>query len=379
MLVSQSSTRWRIGLVLLVGLLAALGGGAYELATYNAPFSVPSGVDPRPPAPGNPARIASGGNQARTAPSSGVVRVLPSFDVVRVSPDGGAVLAGRAAPGDAVTVTEGGRTIGETRADATGSWVLAPALKLPSGAGELSLTARALDGRIAAAEAPVLVIVPERPIGTPSLAGPGGTPSLAGPGGTPTLAGPGGTPSPGAPPLPAVAILAPPAAPSRVLQPPSAQPGGRALSMATLDYDENGAIRFSGSAPAGSPVRIYVDNKQVGDAVSDADGRWSLSPSAAVATGLHSLRVDQLTPHGAVASRVETPFQREARAGVEVAPGQVVVQPGQNLWRLARRVYGNGLRYTVIFLANKDQIRNVNIIYPGQVFAVPAHAALSPR
>ncbi len=48
------------------------------------------------------------------------------------------------------------------------------------------------------------------------------------------------------------------------------------------------------------------------------------------------------------------------------------MQPGQNLWRMARRAYGSGLRYTVIFLANKDQIRDASLIYPGQVFAVPA-------
>ena len=339
----QSSARWRIGVVLLVGLLAAVGSGAYELTTYHLPFLASSDVKPRTPAQGD---------VARGAPSFDVVRSAPSFDVVRVAPDGGAVIAGRAAPGDAVTVTEGGRTIGETRADATGSWVLAPTLKLPPGAGELSLTARAPDGRIAAAEAPVLVMVPERP---------------------------GGPPSPASPSLPAVAILAPPAAASRLLQPPSAQPGGRALGMATLDYDENGAIRFSGSAAAGSPVRVYVDNTRVGDAVADAGGRWTLSPSAAVAAGLHSLRVDQLTPQGAVASRVETPFQRDTRLVADLAPGQVVVQPGQNLWRLARRVYGNGMRYTVIFLANKEQIRNANMIYPGQVFAVPPQGGLPQR
>jgi len=49
----------------------------------------------------------------------------------------------------------------------------------------------------------------------------------------------------------------------------------------------------------------------------------------------------------------------------------VVVQPGQNLWRLARSAYGTGVRYTVIYLANRDQIRDPRLIYPGQAFAVP--------
>ena len=47
------------------------------------------------------------------------------------------------------------------------------------------------------------------------------------------------------------------------------------------------------------------------------------------------------------------------------------VQPGNSLWRLARRSYGEGLRYTDIYEANKDQIRNPDLIYPGQVFVLP--------
>ena len=66
------------------------------------------------------------------------------------------------------------------------------------------------------------------------------------------------------------------------------------------------------------------------------------------------------------------PFDRESLALSQVTPGKVVVQPGQNLWRLARRVYGNGLRYTVIYAANRDQIRDIKRIYPGQVFSVPS-------
>jgi LysM repeat protein len=49
----------------------------------------------------------------------------------------------------------------------------------------------------------------------------------------------------------------------------------------------------------------------------------------------------------------------------------VVVQPGANLWRIARRAYGRGVRYTVIYAANRDQIRDPRLIFPGQVFAVP--------
>ena len=48
-----------------------------------------------------------------------------------------------------------------------------------------------------------------------------------------------------------------------------------------------------------------------------------------------------------------------------------VVSRGDSLWRISRAAYGAGLRYAVIYKANRDQIRNPNRIYPGQIFALP--------
>ncbi len=45
---------------------------------------------------------------------------------------------------------------------------------------------------------------------------------------------------------------------------------------------------------------------------------------------------------------------------------------GTSLWRIARRAYGDGMNYTLIYEANKDQIKDPNLIYPGQVFNLPA-------
>ena len=47
------------------------------------------------------------------------------------------------------------------------------------------------------------------------------------------------------------------------------------------------------------------------------------------------------------------------------------VERGDSLWRISRQVYGRGIRYTEIFEANQDQIRNPDLIYPGQVFVLP--------
>jgi len=52
--------------------------------------------------------------------------------------------------------------------------------------------------------------------------------------------------------------------------------------------------------------------------------------------------------------------------------GTHVVQPGDTLWAIAKKYYGNGAQYTKIFNANRDKIKNPNLIYPGQKLVIPA-------
>ncbi|CDZ71547.1 LysM peptidoglycan-binding domain-containing protein [Neorhizobium galegae] len=49
----------------------------------------------------------------------------------------------------------------------------------------------------------------------------------------------------------------------------------------------------------------------------------------------------------------------------------VIIRRGDTLWQISRRVYGQGVRYTTIYLANENQIRNPDVIQPGQIFGVP--------
>lgn len=49
----------------------------------------------------------------------------------------------------------------------------------------------------------------------------------------------------------------------------------------------------------------------------------------------------------------------------------VIIRRGDTLWQIARRAYGQGVRYTTIYLANEAQIANPDVIQPGQIFGVP--------
>ncbi len=267
--------------------------------------------------------------------------VGPSFDVVRVGPQGRAVIAGRAERGAEVTVRDGERVLGKVVADAQGQFIMLPDTSLAPGGRELTLSARGANGKEIAGADSVFLVVPAPPAQVAAAE----------------------------PASPAIAVLLPnTAAPSRIL-PGSAT--NRKLALNTVDYDDKGEIRFSGSAKPDAPVRLYVDNRPVADAKAGADGGWTIVPATPVASGVHQLRIDQLGPDGRVVSRVELPFQRTVTAPEAFASGRAIVQPGQNLWRIARQSYGQGTRYTVIYQANRDQIRDPNRIYTGQIFSVP--------
>lgn len=305
---------------------------------------------------------------------------------------------------------------------------------------------------------------------------------------------------------------------------------GTGLSLDTVDYNDKGDIIFSGKAEPGNSVRLYVDNKHVGDAIADTAGAWSFAGREQIDTGAHRLRADLVDRSGSVSKRIELPFvradpdqvaalQAEQESGKAVAPqsaqvpktasgeqqmaaadeprsdattragenaqpgaeeksapqvpaetpsvqkqaeaqpeapsvpevssqpetppqasseaseqpsapaktpsaaeqqaaaeqsapeangkqdaeaptqkddttqqqqtaaagaeqpepqakpaprkGKVVIQPGNNLWRISRVIYGKGVQYTTIYEANKEQIRDPDLIYPGQIFTTP--------
>jgi nucleoid-associated protein YgaU len=56
---------------------------------------------------------------------------------------------------------------------------------------------------------------------------------------------------------------------------------------------------------------------------------------------------------------------------LEHTNSSVIIRRHDTLWRISRRVYGHGTRYSTIYLANQDQISDPDRIWPGQVFKVP--------
>ncbi|SFI74895.1 LysM peptidoglycan-binding domain-containing protein [Celeribacter neptunius] len=188
------------------------------------------------------------------------------------------------------------------------------------------------------------------------------------------------------------------------------------LRIDTVSYDPEGRVFASGRATPGADLRIYLDQLFLTAATVGEDGYWR-QELVDVSAGRYTLRVDEVDPSGKVLARAEIPFQREdvaklarlarisgagsdqpmgasapqdpaqstpaEESGAAAAPGDtaggavggriasVTVQPGNTLWGIASNRYGDGFLYVRVFDANRDQIRDPDLIYPGQIFALP--------
>ena len=458
----------RAGLV-AVGVAAATVAGA--LVWYaSRPVPVVSPVPPESPVAASPepapepARAPEAATPApEPAPAAPAAEPAtptpPAVDVVRIEPDGSALVAGTALAGSTVAVLVDGIEAATAAADASGKFVALFTLAPSDAARLMSVVMRLADGT----EVPGLDSIAVAPTAAPVAAA---------------------APAP----ADAIATEAPAAVmvtgdEVKVIRGGDAAAGApEAVSIETIAYEAEGAVRISGRGMAGAVVRLYLDDALLAETQVGADGRWTVLPEG-VSPGRHRLRADQLDAAGKVVSRFETPFQREAPealaavpqtpaepaapapvepavtpdaatepaaavaepaaapaepaaaadarpevvppaaepaetapsvaettpepalpapaesaaapavepaapavpapatpaapAPAEPAPPKpqmvtITVQPGQSLWKIARQNFGEGVLYVQLFDANKDLIRDPDLIYPGQVFTIPA-------
>jgi nucleoid-associated protein YgaU len=182
--------------------------------------------------------------------------------------------------------------------------------------------------------------------------------------------------------------------------PPQSVQGGSAgqddksdISIAVEAVEIEGASVFiAGHARGGQTVNISANELLLGTAIITPEGRYLVQTQQPLAVGDYIIRADLMDKGGKVLATARVPFRRvegekiaavapsapvqeDAQAAepqpLEEAEGSVIIRKGDNLWTISKRTYGSGLRYTTIYLSNRDQIKNPDLIWPGQVFVMP--------
>jgi nucleoid-associated protein YgaU len=358
----------------------------------------------------------------------------PSFDLVRIDQDGFSTIAGRADPEVAVAVLVDGTEIYRTTTTAGGEFVALFEVSPSEQPRELQLLA--LSGAQSTLSESSIVVTPQTsasaPAEAPQLSEPemaadaaveglNETPSVSEKASAPNAALNAAVagledPQTGTPeetsPIPELShtILKADDEGVKVLQ--SGQVN--ALNIDAITYDPDGSVFASGRAAPDTLVRLYVDNELQAQTRSAANGQWR--SELELAAGIYALRADMVSAQGSVEGRAELTFKREnletlARvAGLTAAQSEeenltsvtgasegvaapdapaaledvqdtlaaksriasVTVQPGNTLWGIARENYGDGYLFSRVFEENGNQIRDPNLIYPGQVFVLPS-------
>ncbi len=353
-----------------------------------------------------------------TKPQAETPLSAPRFDVVRAASDGTTVIAGQAEPGSSVQILVDGEVADTQPANSQGEF--ASLLILPPSTQARVLTLLSTQGPREALSAEEIIIAPSpapqmaasepEPTPDPEPDAPAVVaeadeaaqvdPDAETEGTTQTAraepAIPQTDPSdPAQETTPdaaasqsdepaAVAVLRADEEGVELVQPatPASDVAPEQVTLDTIGYSPDGDVLLSGRAQADTLIRIYLDNSALSDVTARPDGGWRARLDG-IDPGVYTLRLDALSEDGAVLSRLETPFKRESpealasaqpevEAPAEPAPiSQVTVQAGDTLWAISRDRYGDGLLYVRVFEANRDAIRNPDLIYPGQIFTIP--------
>ncbi len=130
-------------------------------------------------------------------------------------------------------------------------------------------------------------------------------------------------------------------------------------------------LRLSGTRPTRARATILVPGQDDLQVQSDPSGR--LDVAITVAEDILPARIELVEAGDAYSLRFAFEIGCDGRAvkfGADYAP-TVIVEHGDNLWRISQRIIGDGRRYPELVAKNQDKIANPNLIYPGQVLHAP--------
>lgn len=298
-----------------------------------------------PSAPAQTTQAPAAGGEQATASDA------PTFDVLRVEPDGSTVIAGRAAPGTTLEVTDKNSVLAKADVAQGGEFAAILDNPLPPGDHELVLKVTGKDGKTVVSQEVATISVPavkggellamvtkpgeaSRLIATPATgeqksakAERVALPTEAGSTGT----GPTEAKAPEAaaqPASPQVAVVAPNAGSAAAGTDAAARKVEIQITAVEIEGDR---LFVAGIAKPQAKLRGYADDTKIGDATAAANGHFVIDGRVPLSVGDHRIAVEQIGPDGKALVRVAVPFNRPAGDQVAAVARPSQSSPGKTL------------------------------------------------
>ena len=148
------------------------------------------------------------------------------------------------------------------------------------------------------------------------------------------------------------------------------EPVAAPIDIQSVTYAD-GMLNITGNVRESGKINVYVNNSFIGGTRAGQAGKWTVKTARKLESGVkYTIRADKMQEKQVV-GRIEVPFEIETGMDADQAR-RIRVVKGDSLWKIAKFVYGRGNAYVTIYRANRKQIKDPNLIYPNQVFAIPA-------
>ena len=255
-----------------------------------------------------------------------------TFDIVRITKNGDAVIAGRSKPNQIINLFDGNEKLGNITSDANGEWVWTSEFPLEYGIKKLYLKFSENDV-IHNSEQTIIVFLDKNSKKEPIVF-------------KTTMNGTNN---------------------STILNLEEIEEN---ISLDFVEYSPTGKVLVSGRSEANEELSFFFDDDLVGKTLVGLDGLWKFEYDKKIKFGKINLRIDLLTNNELIS--MSTPIFMENMAKIiNNSDNRIVVQPGNSLWRIARKTLGGGVFYSEIFKKNALKIKDPDMIFPGQVFDLP--------
>ena len=279
--------------------------------------------------------------------------LLPEIDIIKVSPDGSFVIAGKGQPNSNINILNKGDLIDSSIVDSDGNWVVISKENLKTGDNLISIDQINNNGLVLRHKQLFITKIDKLKKDQPLVIS---VPNKNGEN---------------------INIIQQPSEKQKIYKVENdlviqkkIKSNKKIFNVKTIFFNENGFVSIQGEVNFGKRIELYI-NKKIMETIKIENLKWQYNSDTIIDYGLHDLLVVLKSNKDETLDKITLPFMRVEMPYNDVPENFILIKPGDMLWTIAYRLYGDPFKYIQIFEENKDQITNPDLIFPGQLFSIP--------
>ena len=279
--------------------------------------------------------------------------LFPEIDIIKVSPDGSFVIAGKGQPNSNINILNKGDLIDSSIVDSDGNWVVVSKENLKTGDNLISIDQINNNGLVLRHKQLFITKIDEHKKDQPLVIS---VPNKNGEN---------------------ISIIQQPSEKQKIYKVENdlgiqkkIKSNKKIFNVKTIFFNENGFVSIKGKVNFGKKIALYI-NKKIMETIKIENSKWQYNSDKTIDYGLHDLLVVLKSDKDEILDKITLPFMRVEMPYNDVPENFILIKPGDMLWTIAYRLYGDPFKYIQIFEENKDQITNPDLIFPGQLFSIP--------